>query len=236
MNYSAGSLVEHYEALISEYRADLERSLELAAGSSGDPAIVTDKINRVLIGEIARLKVQLIDLDIKLAQITSGAFGTTIRPVTDGAWTKSMPVYDAGDMISIAAGVTTYGFHPAEVSSAARGHRWSGPSTRSGFVAMINRAKPLTAQAIILKILAPKIKFLQVAVDGEAMEFKWESEQLLRFVIPALPEAAGPLPTEISFLTSECVVVAEVQPQYDDQRKVAFSTTGIRLLEFAGPL
>jgi hypothetical protein len=233
MNSSTGTLLEHYEALINEYRADLERNLDLAAGSASDPFGALDRINRYLLSEIARLKVQLIDVDLRLAQIANGAETSPLRLRPDNTW-ASMPVYDAGSLISVGSGVTTFGFHFTEVAGGGFVYRWSGPSTRSGLVALINRSQPLIAETSIIKTIDPRVAITSISVDGEEAQVRSEKENRLRFVIPAVAGAVEPVPTQITFVASECLVISDVRPQFQDSRRVSFNMSGIQLLQHTG--
>jgi hypothetical protein len=230
MHNSTGTLLEHYEALINEYRADLERNLDLAAGSASDPFGALDRINRYLLSEIARLKVQLIDVDLRLAQIANGAETSPLQIRPDNMW-SSMPVFEAGSRISIGAGVTTFGFHYTEVAGGGFVYRWSGPSTRSGLVALIDRREHLIAQTSVIKTIDPRITVTGITVDGEQVQVKRDQDNRLHFLIPAIPDSTEPVPTQIGFTASECLVISDVQPQFQDPRRVSFNMSGIRLMK-----
>lgn len=235
MDRTFGTLLEHYEALVSEYRADLERNLDLAVSSASDPFAALDKINRVLMSEIARLKVQLIDLDLKVAQMPGGAVHTGFKPMLDGL-RNVMPVYGAKDFISIGAGVATHGFHFTEIADGGFIHRWAGPATRSGFTALIDRSRPLVGEIPLVKFIDKRIYLADVSIDGEAAKFKYSPEAGLRFVIAPIPGMLEPAPTLISFHASETLMISEVQPQFKDPRRVSFNIPGVALYEYSDEL
>lgn len=226
MDADKHGLINHYEALVHEYRQDLERNVQLARNASGDPYGMLDRINKVLVAEIARLKVQLLDLDLRVAQ-GGRADASRFGPAIDGFW-PSMPVYSAGDAIQLGAGLTTYGFHMTEANAGGYIHRWSGPSVRSGFVALIDRCEPLVAETIV-ECIDPRVSVEQVDVDGERVAHRWESPGKLRFLIPALPDNPVPAMTHVSLRVSQTFRIMDVKAGSQDARKVGFDVASFRL-------
>lgn len=197
MNVNTNGLVDYYESLVHEYLQDIERSVHLARSASGDPFGALDRINRVLISEIARLKVQLLDIDLKVAKLGQAGGMSTFTPSSDNYWPATQ-VYAAGDTISIGSGTTTYGFHFVENTGDGNTHRWSGPSPRCGLVALIDRSESLIVEAPAITFIDDRVTIEQIDIDGEPVVFTLDASERLRFVIPALEKSPVPVMTYIS--------------------------------------
>ena len=176
----------------------------------------------------AQLKLQITELE--LASFGRDRTGTAreLAPSIDHVW-PSMPTYDAGSHISIGAGVMTFGFHFPEVGQDGTVQRWSGPSTHSGLVALIERSKPLFAGLSSVTFIDPSVEITRVRVDGEEAQFAWTADKSLKFLIPPIEESRGPMATQLAFAVNKCLVVQDVQPQYADNRSVGFCTFGLKL-------
>lgn len=227
MNTLSNLLLPDREILLKDYEDDIQRRLDLIVGSTLGSFGAMDKINRFLVSEIAQLKLQVTELE--LAGFGQANDSDRLRPSIDHVW-PSMPVYEAGSDISIGAGIMTFGFHFPEVGDAGAVRRWSGPSTRSGMVALINRAAPLVAEFSNITFIDPSVTIEQVLVDGEQAKPEWSNEGRLRFLIPPLQHSGGPVPTQIAFVVNKCLVVQDVNPQFADKRSVGFCTLGLTLV------
>ncbi len=214
--------------LLEDYRADIQRRLDHKAGSAESSSAATDRINRLLVSEIAQLKLQMTELELASARADQSTESDTLRPSIDHVW-PSMPTYDVGSRISIGAGVITFGFHFPELGAGGLIQRWSGPSTRAGIVALINRTAPLFGELSNVSFIDPSIEIERVLVDGENVKHEWSNEKVLRFLIPPITTGDGAMPTQIAFIVNKCLVVQDVRPQYQDTRSVAFCTDGLRL-------
>lgn len=223
---STSDLLEHYESLVHEYAGDLERRLLLAREASGDPFGALERMNGVLIAEIARLKVQLLDLDLKVARLPV-AEAPLARPQADPFW-PGLPLHGAGDVLRLDAGLLSHGFHSIELSGGGFIHRWAGPHLRFGLMARIERSALLVAEARISKSIAPDIRIQQIEVDGEAVQIRERAPGRLRFALPA--RAGDEAPTHIGFTVNRCATIRDVVEGSTDSRRVSVILDDIALL------
>ena len=220
-------LLNFYDGLIEEYKRDLERNLEQAKHASGDPYQMLERINMFLISEIARLKVQLLDMDIRISRFPEFYGEQPVLPTQAGR-RVSMPAYTIGDVIPISSGISTYGFHRIETTMPGLVHRWAGPSNRFGMVVHIVREAPIQAKAFVPSVIAPDIEFLSVEIDNEQVPWVMQGKNLI-FDIPALTTVKGPAATHISFEVNKSPVVKDVKPGSKDTRQVSFAFREISL-------
>lgn len=226
------TLINHYESLFHEYSADLERRVMIAKNKEGDAFGAFDRMIGVMVSELARLKVQLADLDLKVSRRPDLVSDTPLRPSLNGTW-PSMPIYGAGDTISIGGGLSSYGFHAVEFSAGDYVHRWSGPSVRCGFVAQVERSEPLVAEAYLDRI-DNQIEVDEVEVDGEVVQHEFEAGAL-RFSIPPIV-GAGVAATHVSIKLNQTKVISDVRPGVDDSRRVGVDVSTFRLSRFEPPV
>lgn len=214
--------------LLEDYRTEIQRRLDHKAASAESASAASDRINRFLVSEIAQLKLQVTELELASVRQEQSTHSDVLRPTIDHVW-PSMPTYDVGSHISIGAGVITFGFHFPELGAGGVIQRWSGPSTRAGLVALINRTAPLFGELSNVSFIDPSIEIKRVVIDGEPVKHEWLGEKTLRFLIPPISNADGPVPTQIAFIVNKCLVVQDVRPQFLDTRSVAFCTVGLTL-------
>jgi hypothetical protein len=227
MNIKTNGLNEYYVDLVNEYAQDMERSVMLARFSADDPFRAMEKINNALISEVAKLKVQVLDLDLKVAKLSGVEnLAGTSAPESDN--NAAFSVYGPGDAISLGAGVVTYGFHPIELTDHGYVHRWSGPSTRCGFVALIDRAESLSVSTR-LTLIDESLEIKQVSVDGELVSFKCDKPGDLHFSIPALKKYPVPLMTHVSILLNKTFVVSDIHVGAMDHRRVGINLSQMQL-------
>jgi len=226
---SKTSLVpEDRKILLADYEADIQRRLDLLAGSADGALGARESINRLLVSEIAQLKLQITELEMASFRSDPQDHSEQLRPSIDHIW-PSMPTYDIGSQISLAAGIVTFGFHFPEFNAGGTAQRWSGPSTRSGLVALINRAEPLLCLMPNISFIDPSVEISSVLIDGERVKHEWPNERLLTFIIPAIRNSDTPVPTQITFLVNKCFVVKDVRPGNLDTRRVGFCAVDIHL-------
>ena len=216
------------KVLLEDYRADIQRRLDYKAASSENASAASDWVTRFLVSEIAQLKLQVTELELASVRSEQSADNDVLRPAIDHVW-PSMPTYDVGSRISIGAGVMTFGFHFPELGAGGVVQRWSGPSTRAGLVALINRTAPLFGELSNVSFIDPSVEITRVLIDGEPVKHEWLGEKTLRFLIPPISNTDRPVPTQIAFVVNKCLVVQDVRPQFMDTRSVGFCTIGLTL-------
>lgn len=223
---ASSDLLEHYESLVGEYAADLERRLLLAREASGDPYGALERMNGVLVSEIARLKVQLLDLDLKMARLPA-VEAPLARPQADPFW-PGLPLHGAGDALRLDSGILSHGFHHIEISGNGFSHRWAGPHLTFGLTARIDRSDRLLAEAHVSKSIAPDIRVQQIEVDGEPVQIRETAPGRLRFALPA--RKGCEMPTHIGFRVNRCATVRDVVEGSTDNRRVSVILGRIALL------
>ena len=233
MESKTGLLPADREILLKDYETDIRRRLDQKVGSSTNPLEAIDRVNHFLVSEIAQLKLQVTELELTSIRQDRSHEDDNLRPSIEHVW-PSMPIYDVGSQISLGGGIISFGFHFPEMSAGGAVQRWSGPSTRSGLVALINRAAPIIGELLNVSFIDPSVEIIFVAVDGERVKHEWTDKKALRFFIPPIKNSDGPVPTQITFVVNRCLVVRDVRPENLDSRAVGFCTTGLKLMAHDG--
>lgn len=227
MNKEA-DLLQHYEALVHEYDQDLQRRMLLMRESSGDPQLAQERVLSVLCRELARSRVQILDLDLRMASVAGS--GAVVADARSSSLSFSMPRFAAPDTIRLGSGIVSYGLHEVESGAAQSMHRWAGPSRRFGLLALLDRSEALVGHLHVASRIAPDITIVSAEIDGEAVDLKWLDDHNMRFLIPPLKLTNRTLaPSHLAFQANRCVVIKDVQPNSSDVRQVSLAVTEIRL-------
>jgi hypothetical protein len=216
------NLMDHYEALLEEYSKDIERNLQIERRSTSDPYALLDRLLLIITREIARLKVQSVDIDLRIAQLNAQLGGNTTSQTKATPMLLPLPFVGAGDTFSLATAIVSYGFHSSEVSAEGYAHRWSGPSTHSGFVANFDRSAALLAE-VQMKMADESINLELLQVDGESVDFQWQEKRLLKFVIPKIDSKIASRPTHVSLKLNKTLAVSDLYPGSSDTRRVGIN-------------
>jgi hypothetical protein len=217
-----------YNEVTAEFYNDLKRRLEITLHSVSDPFSTAALTNDFVVNELAQLRAQMLDLDLRVSQIVSDSRKSALL---SAATTIAMPkVYQASESISMGDPIATYGFYMLEDTKHGS-FRWSGPITNCGFIAHIDRANSISATIPILSFGSPAITVVDVHIDGHPVAFTLDHPQSLRFQLPALSQGDDLLftPTLFSFTLNKVVRVSELNPTSVDHRTIGIAVHKINL-------
>ena len=217
-----------YNEVTAEFFHDLKRRLDIKLYSVGDPFSAAALTNDFVASELAQLRAQMLDLDLRVSQIVSHSRTSALL---SAASTIAMPrVYGPGESIGMGDSIATYGFYMPENPESGP-FRWSGPITNCGFIAHIDRSSSIIVSIPILFSITPEVKVVSVHVDGVSLAFTVDDPKSLRFQLPALSHGDDLLftPTLFSFTLNKVVRVSELNPTSVDHRTIGIAVHKINL-------
>jgi hypothetical protein len=217
-----------YSEVTAEFCNDLKRRLEITLHSVSDPFATAALTNDFVVSELAQLRAQMLDLDLRISQIVCDSRKSALL---SAATSIAMPkIYGSSETIRMGDPIATYGFYMLEDTK--KGHfRWSGPITNCGLIAHIDRASSISATVPILSLVTPEVTVVDVHVDGEPVAFTLDHPHTLRFQLPALTQGDDLLftPTLFSFTVNKVVRVSDLNPNSADHRAIGIAIQEINL-------
>jgi hypothetical protein len=218
-----------YQEMVDEFYNDIKRRLEVCQSES-DAYAVGRATNDFIAKELAQLKAQLLDVDLRLSQIAPTASIATLA--TSASFLPMPNVYAKNDIISIADPIATYGFQRVETLPDGSSFSWSGPTTSSGLIAHIDRTSALKASIYILGRIVPDIIITRAYVDGNPVSHVAD-EQWLHLDLPAISPGKEPLftPTLLSFSVNKVIRPIDLDESSLDSRALGIAISKINLTE-----
>jgi hypothetical protein len=216
-----------YNEISGEFYNDLKRRLDIQQYAVSDPYATAAVINDFVLGELAQLRAQILDIDLRVSQIVGQP--RTAALLAAGRSLTMPKVYGAGDSIHMGDPIATYGFHMLEGRETP--FRWSGPTANCGLIAHIERVRPLAAVVRIMARITSQIAIVAVRVDGVPVPFIWTDEPSLRFEISPVPQNDDLLftPTLLTFTCNEVVCPSELDPLSADNRTLGIGIIRVDL-------
>jgi hypothetical protein len=227
----ADKLIDIYDSIVSELQADIFRRLDKELASSRDYPENIEKLNHFFSKEIAAIKAQILDLEIRATSEICNSPRPIVAPMASGVGSCSPGVvFGAGDVIASDSPLFTFGMHPVELSGG-RFFRWAGLMRLFGIVAPIQRAAAMQAKAIFNNVIAPEVAVSDVQIDGMSVPFEFHSEALVvTFLIPERKvDHTLMQPTALAIETSTVVRPSDLDQNSSDNRYLSFAFDRIEL-------